>query len=448
MTETDIEERLRRYGAHLDALAEERTASELIVGVQPNRRRAGRVLAASVAVAAVIAGVVVVKVDDDRAVQTRTTDQPTPEPTPATSGEQTDLPRLVIDGWEITGFHSDSDLAGSTGRQGFVQSFRDPALGFDGPGLVVTTQPTTENWGTGQGATELTVQGQPAWLMRFSPLAALMTWHPGDGRLVALYGDRLTDAQLTEIAEDLRPKDGGWQLSGSELGLSELNAGPPAPLRAMAETSFTRGGRSVQLRQQATSIIEFETLVQDRIMSSVSLREASVGGEPAALVRYLGDAERWAAMWYADGVLHELDGNASEETFLDALASIRRVDEPEWIAVLPGSIVTADERDAVVTEMLRDVPIPPDFDDTRFRRSNEPIERYQLGAAVTGAIVCAWVDRGDDAARAAMRDVREWPVLQQMVDQGDYAEALWESTDGWLAGSTGAGQIRMHLGCE
>ena len=446
MTDTDLEDRLRRYGAHLNNVTETPSTSEL-VAVEP-RHRARRLLAVATAVAAAITTVALVDGGDRRSLLTQVADQPTSGSATPNPSEGHRLPRLAIEGWQITGYHSQMDLPGATARTGFVQSFRNPSLGFDGPGVLVVTQPTIEDWGAGQGARELTVQGQPAWLMRFSPLSALMTWHPGDGRLVALYGTRLSDDELTDIAQRLRPVDAGWQVSSPAFELSELNSGSPAPLQAMAETDLTGDGGQVQLRQQLTSIIEFETLVQDRITSAASLRQVTVAGEPAALVRYVGGAERWTAMWYANGVAHELDGNTREEEFLSALASVRQFDEAQWLSLLPPSVVAPDEREGAVTEMLSDIPIPPGFDTAHLHHSLEPIERYQLGATVTGAIVCAWTDRADDDARAAMRDVRNWQVLREMVDEGDYSEAVWEAADGWLTGSTDARQVRNALGCD
>ncbi|HEX7168707.1 MAG TPA: hypothetical protein VF230_17135, partial [Acidimicrobiales bacterium] len=102
----------------------------------------------------------------------------------------------------------------------------------------------------------------------------------------------------------------------------------------------------------------------------------------------------------------------------------------------------------VVKEMLRDVPIPPGFDDTELRRSTEPIGRFGLGVAVTGAVACAWVERNDAAARDAMRDAREWQVLQDMVAEGEWPKVLWESADGWLAGTVDVERVRSTLGCD
>ncbi|HEX7168484.1 MAG TPA: hypothetical protein VF230_16000, partial [Acidimicrobiales bacterium] len=312
MTDTDIDERLRRYGAHLDALAAERTTSGRVSGVERPRHRAGRGLVAAVAAAAVVAGVVAINLDEGRAVRTDTADQPARE-------SARPLPRTAVDGWRVTDFFSDLRMPDDGGGTGFVQSFREPARGFDGPGLVIHTHPTTADWRPHDGVTELTVQGQRAWLKRFSPIGALMTWHPGDGRLVALYADHLSDAQVIGIAEGLRPSDGGWKLSTSDLGLTEVNAGPPAAVRAMALTSYTRDSANVHLRQHATSIVEFETMVQGRVITGSSLRQVTVDGHPAALVR-TAEVEGWAALWYDDGVVHELTGDVAEAVFLDVLA--------------------------------------------------------------------------------------------------------------------------------
>jgi hypothetical protein len=81
-------------------------------------------------------------------------------------------------------------------------------------------------------------------------------------------------------------------------------------------------------------------------------------------------------------------------------------------------------------------------------RHGDSIERYQLAAAVAGSVACAWMDRGDEDARVAMGGARDWQVLKDMVDEGDYAEVLWEVADRWLAGNAKPDEIRSSLGCE
>ncbi len=92
------------------------------------------------------------------------------------------------------------------------------------------------------------------------------------------------------------------------------------------------------------------------------------------------------------------------------------------------------------------------------RVRSEQQDPYQLGAAVAGAYACAWLEayeNADDprpAARAAeaarvLGTARDWPVLNDMNESGDYPEVLWQ-----LADTVQSGEVpewyREGLGCS
>lgn len=63
------------------------------------------------------------------------------------------------------------------------------------------------------------------------------------------------------------------------------------------------------------------------------------------------------------------------------------------------------------------------------------VDRYQLGALVTGAVGCAWAEQwataislGDSASAAeaaeAMATSHGWAVLDDMKDEGDWPQAF------------------------
>lgn len=59
----------------------------------------------------------------------------------------------------------------------------------------------------------------------------------------------------------------------------------------------------------------------------------------------------------------------------------------------------------VADEMLTDIPLPPGFDTSKLP-SGGTSDYYQYGAAVTGKVVCSWiqeyrVSRGGTATRSA-----------------------------------------------
>jgi hypothetical protein len=153
-------------------------------------------------------------------------------------------------------------------------------------------------------------------------------------------------------------------------------------------------------------------------------------------------------MWFADGVVYELDGDAGgEEPFFDALDDLRVVDNDVWEAAQPDSSVTSRERAAEVDRMLADVPQPAGFDAGYLKDGKGVSDRYQLGAKVAGAVACAWIDQwssarraGDqaavDEAVAAMATSRDWKVLNDMNDEGDYSEVLWEYAEAMAGDGT------------
>jgi hypothetical protein len=127
----------------------------------------------------------------------------------------------------------------------------------------------------------------------------------------------------------------------------------------------------------------------------------------------------------------------SRVQFFEVLDSLYTAEVETWLAALPPRIVKPIERPAVVDEMLRDVPIPPGVDVKELKGEPSAAGRYHLGAAVTGAVACGWLDQwaraieGGDAAAAdeaveAMSTSRDWAILQKMDEQGGWSRTIWE----------------------
>jgi hypothetical protein len=127
----------------------------------------------------------------------------------------------------------------------------------------------------------------------------------------------------------------------------------------------------------------------------------------------------------------------SREQLLDVLDSLYRTDVESWLAALPPRVVEPLERPEVVDEMLEGVPIPASVDVDELKNEASAATRYQLGAAVTGAVACGWLDQwagavesGDAAtaeeAVAAMSTSREWAILEEMNEQGGWSQTVWE----------------------
>ena len=138
------------------------------------------------------------------------------------------------------------------------------------------------------------------------------------------------------------------------------------------------------------------------------------------------------------------------------LGRLEKVDPAGFEASLPDSIVTPTEQDATIEEMLSDITAPDGFDPTSIKVDGYN-ERYQVGAPVTGKVTCAWIQAyaeaqaaGDQAgvaeAAAAMDGSRDWDVLREMADQGDWSVVVWETADLMVAGKP-AGQVTRSFDC-
>ena len=130
----------------------------------------------------------------------------------------------------------------------------------------------------------------------------------------------------------------------------------------------------------------------------------------------------------------------SIESYRAALDALVEVDGDRWSAALPASAVPPEARPATVDAMLADIPLPPGIDLGSLRRGDLTVDRYQLGAEVTGTVTCRWIDAwvtaknagdavGVQQAMDAMAGSHDWAVLQEMNDEGDWPEAIWEYAD-------------------
>jgi hypothetical protein len=127
----------------------------------------------------------------------------------------------------------------------------------------------------------------------------------------------------------------------------------------------------------------------------------------------------------------------SAERFYEVLATVHPTDVDTWLAALPADVVRPVDRPETVAGMLEGLPVPPEVDVDALEQEAGALDRYQLGAKVSGAVACAWLDRwaegvrtGDEAAMAkateAMSGSRDWPILEEMAKEGGYAQVVWE----------------------
>jgi DNA-directed RNA polymerase specialized sigma24 family protein len=138
--------------------------------------------------------------------------------------------------------------------------------------------------------------------------------------------------------------------------------------------------------------------------------------------------------------LSENDRELSLEEYRRVLDSLKAVGVDDWLAAMPPSVVLPAGTDQAIDAMLAGIPLLEGFDKSALERHTVVRDRYQLGARVTGAVACGWIEQwvtarrtGDDAASAAaveaMQSSRRWPILREMQTEGDYPKVLWAFAD-------------------
>lgn len=231
------------------------------------------------------------------------------------------------------------------------------------------------------------------------------------------------------------------------------------------EMTFVNGERSVDLFWRDPAA--YDMYVEDRANAAGASWDVTIVGEDARLFQYEGTTE-FTALWRAGEHTFELRGAFPDVDAYEAMAAdLQWVDEAAWLAALPEDTVPPNERTAVVDEMLAEIGHHRDYRLAKIRVTEEIIDRYQLGAAVTSAVACYWIEmwldgkeRGNERliaiAGGAMSVAREWPILKEMKDQGGWSEVLWDHADAMErddmivagTGMTLAESYRGALGCD
>ncbi|MEV5964469.1 hypothetical protein AB0L70_22040 [Kribbella sp. NPDC051952] len=151
-----------------------------------------------------------------------------------------------------------------------------------------------------------------------------------------------------------------------------------------------------------------------------------------------------------------LDGG-SEAAYRELVGKLKPVGVEEWLDAMPASAVKPADNKRVVDEMLEGVPLPAGFD-TAPLYTQTLDHRYQVGARVTGAVSCAWLNQwtaakksGDTAkaaeAVAAMKTSHSWKVLLEMTKLGRYPDTIWDYAD-TIAKDRTPVEYKVGLGCK
>ena len=198
------------------------------------------------------------------------------------------------------------------------------------------------------------------------------------------------------------------------------------------EMTFADGARTLQLRWNR---------VDNGDKDLIHVASTTVAGATADVGRYDGGTE-FVARWTQGDAHVEARGSASgAEAFIAALRAVHRVSAEAWLSALPESAVAPKAQAGTIDAMLKGIPLPPGFH-APTASADETRDRYQLGAKVAGAVVCAWIERwiaGDPNAAHVLAGSRGWPLLHQMDAEGDYPEVVWQYADAINSGGDAPG---------
>jgi hypothetical protein len=255
-----------------------------------------------------------------------------------------------------------------------------------------------------------------------------------------------------------------------------------------AETTYVAaGGAEVDLNLDTGNQERLDELIAGRRADGTQLADDTAMGAPVNVILYEsssltaqpvapaagaqedvildeGAGNKYSAMWRVGNVIYELRGYVEEAQLRGLLADVTEVSEETFLAAMPDTVPT--DRESTVDEMLEGIPVPAGFQVTPLY-DGDLKDHYQLGAEVTGAVACAWIhqwiaatESGDtraaDEAVDAMDTSRDWDVLVDMQEYGDWPKVVWEYTDaiagdGTVMGGrllTVAESVDDALGCQ
>ena len=215
------------------------------------------------------------------------------------------------------------------------------------------------------------------------------------------------------------------------------------------EMSFSDGKLTLRLKWRPAET--HDVYVDDRAHSADPPWEITVTGLPATAFQY-SDTTDFTTLWLDGDYSFEARGVFSDRASYEAiLAALKPTDVDTWLGAMPVSVVKPDSRAGIVAAMLEDIPLPRGFDVTDLEASDGVSDRYQLGARVTGAVACAWIEQwieasaaGDTSAETeaieALESSRNWAILHEMATSGAFPQVLWEYAEAIAATGTVPGE--------
>lgn len=283
-------------------------------------------LVAAAALAIVVLGIAALAIRNDDGVDSAT--EETPEGTaPGTQVHGPtgsawfvlDLPGLAFQG---ANRQSTEALPGGLPE---LQTFRTDE-GFDGP--TVWLEPAASASG-GEGATEVTVQGETAYVRQDGDVVRLASSREGGIYVIAVH---LTVDDVVAFASGLEPRDGGgWDATALPQGLAEVTEEePPLPPSEHTELSYTGpDGANYELFVNPGGQAVFEDWAREFAANGGTIEAISVDGRPGMLTDSGGG--EMAAVWRpTDDVVADFRTSLDREGLLAAMEALRPVSEADW----------------------------------------------------------------------------------------------------------------------
>jgi hypothetical protein len=222
---------------------------------------------------------------------------------------------------------------------------------------------------------------------------------------------------------------------------------------AEGEVRFENGSKSLDVSWRAAS--QYQSYYDDRAHGNAK-QPITLLGQHGTMFRYSDDDFTTILPAKGQNFLEIRGSGGSEQAYRELIGKLHPVDVDTWLAAMPASVVKPADARATVDAMLAGVPLPSGLD--RQRLYQQPTQdRYQLGAKVSGAVTCGWLDqwvaakKSGDAqklkqAADALATSRSWEVLNDMNAEGDYPEVVWQYSDEVNKGQDPTG-YRQGLGC-
>jgi hypothetical protein len=392
-------------------------------------------------------------------------------PPPQVEALLEDPPHLLLeaDGWKMSRYHEESYQP--YGLEAPLV-FRPAGADFGSATFVAAIFETT-GWSAGEGAERIELDGRTVSIMAdfILPIGHAAGVEFDDGTLIFVQGFGMDRTSFVDAARQVTLTTAGDPIVVPPPGYEQVVL--PAPhdeIVTYRESQYEGpGAANAEVRIWSGTLADVELQVLNRAMEAQSVRPATIDGAAAAVAYHANNLSRVFVVGGDDGYVIEIDFNPFVDSATDAdldtiLSQIRRVDLATFEAALTEGSVTSATVDAVVTEMLADIPLPAGFDPSHLGTTGD---RYQVGAQVAGAVACAWIDQWVDATAAgdteqaavaadALATSHDWSVLLEMQDQGAYPKVLWEYADGVAGDGTVVGgrvltvqeSYQDALGCQ